>query len=1176
MKLKKIKLAGFKSFIDLTTVTLAGNLTGIVGPNGCGKSNIIDALRWVMGEVSAKQLRSEQMSDVIFNGSSVRKAAGRASVELIFDNTEMAFGGEYAKYHEISIRREVSRDQGSDYYLNGNLCRRKDIINLFLGTGLGSNSYAVIEQGVVVQFIDANPMELRAFVEEASGVSRYRERRRETESRIKHTRENLLRFNDILGEVNKQLKNLESQANAAKRYESLKRQERTALAQIQLLHYQNFSKKVEDKENTVHKKKQELEDLAANLQLEQSLVAALKERQKSATENFNSFQEEYYRLTAELTKLEEEIKYVSSRSLELTQQSTKVAGQISRLELAKQENLVKLKSLLSDKEALAGSLAERDRNCSLIKQQLLAGETEEMHWQKLWDDFSLEQSGFNQNFEITKARVENLELLLEDENQQLVVLRKDLGSIDLELALFNQQQSVAYFDQHQLKYDTCLQEENDRQAEIEAKKKEIEQLTADFERSRKELQQLTERKASVEALQIKELDKGTLSEWLKKNGLDNQRHLFDLLDVEPGWERAVELVLGRYLKSVCVKSLDDFKDLNFKDNLGIELILLEISSDQNEVAFNLNEQLVGSELLADKISDNVLLKQLVRLQGVYLAANLEQALGMRRRLRQWESLATQDGYWLGRNWLRRLADNQENNPGVFKLRNELVKLQQQIQEKTSEVMVLNAGLAEVKLKLAELEDQLRVGRDKLLEVASGLGELQAKVASEQLQFSYLQNRVSSLNDEIIQREDKVAQLKFRLEEAKQQQTHISNEQHLTSKRSADLIEAKEQLKNKLILIRDDYQAVEAKKYQLHLQLQSVDNQLDFLSKTTQQNQDDLGGLLSEQQELKQALAETTNLELIKENLQQRLGLKLELEKRLTAVKVDLAKLEEELAKNETTCYQRLQELDLVKKSLETEVFELQEVQLRSGGYKEQILESGYNIETLKETLDEGVTVEIKKEELAKLAKKLEFLGVVNLTAVAELTKQQERKSYLDAQHQDLINALSSLEAAISKIDREAKAKFDEAYEIINKKFQEFFPKVFGGGSAALEKIVDKSSNVGISVMARPPGKKNASIASLSGGEKALTAMALIFAFFQLNPAPFCVLDEVDAPLDDYNAVRFCNLVKEMSGMVQFIFVTHNKLTMELAEQLIGVTMREPGVSRIVAVDLEKAVSMAGD
>jgi len=1167
MRLKHIKLVGFKSFVDSTTVLLPTNLTAIVGPNGCGKSNIIDAVRWVMGG-SAKQIRGESLEDVIFTGSATRKPVGHASIELNFDNSDQTLVGPYANYSEIAIRREITRDGQSNYYLNGTRCRRRDITDLFLGTGLGPRSYAIIEQGMISRLIEAKPMDLRNFIEEAAGISKYKERRHETELRINHTQENLARLNDIREELDKQLNHLQRQANAAERYKVLKQEERLLRAQIQGLRLRFLQEQAASQHENSHKQEAELAELMAMQQQLAEDLEQTRDLQTTATEKTNEVQEQFYQVTNDVNRLEQQMQSQQERREQWQQEYNAIT---QNQELAQQQLTHIAERVAQLQEQVNNAEPQSEQAKTVLEESLQAlskAESELREWQVYWDTFNQQSAQTAKQVEVEQTRIQHLQQRLQANQQRIDRLQGEQRQQELALGSV----PMDDFEQRAQQLQTQRNELNQQLEEvlqaITMQRQQNQRLTADLDAAKHRSQTLSGQQTSLETLQQVALGQReeAAMEWLKKYDLVDMPRFAQMLKVEAGWERAVETVLEPYLQAVCV---DD--PVGFAAKLAElpQANLSLVARAQNDAAANTS---ADADTLLSKVTAPLFLRSLI--SGIYVAETLPEAQQLAATLQAHESVITREGVWLSPGWLY-VAHKTDHKTGVLQRERELVVLREELSVAAMQIEQCQAAITQGQEQLHDYEDQ----RDDLQKQIGELVALQAEVKTKQqvqeAHISQVQQRAQQINSEV---EDCAQQIRVDQEalENTQQAWQAAQEclQQQTDERES-LIDQKNNYQVALEQVRQRAQEDRAKAHQLELDLQAAKLQLD----TTEQNKVRLVQQLHDFAEreafLRQALADSAEpLNELTSKSQEVLTEKSQLEQQLLQARQSSEQVTQQLR----TLEQRRQQVDrdLLEKRNELEQARLavQAHEVRAKGLEEQIIESGYELPELLAQLTEEVNEAEWEENLNQVVRKIERLGAINLAAIDEHVEKSERKEYLDKQYNDLIDALKILEDAMQKMDGETRARFKETYEKINHNFQTLFPALFGGGNASLQLDEEDLLAAGITVMAQPPGKRNSSIHLLSGGEKALTAISLVFAMFQLNPAPFCMLDEVDAPLDDANVSRFCRLVKQMSETVQFIFISHNKLAIEMAEQLAGVTMHEAGVSRMVSVNIEEAIAMA--
>jgi chromosome segregation protein len=1167
MQLNEIKLNGFKSFSDHTVIPFKSKRTTIVGPNGCGKSNVIDAVRWVMGESSAKQLRGEAMSDVIFNGTSNRKPVGQASIELIFDNTETTLTGEYAQYNEISIRREVNRDGTSQYYLNSSKCRRKDIVNIFLGTGLGPRSYAIIEQGIISKLIEAKPEELRVYLEEAAGISRYKERRRETENRIQHTRDNLARLTDIRLELEKQLDHLKRQANAANRYQTLKQQQRSTKAQLQALNWRTVDDQVKISTTAIHGQETELEAKIA----EQTKIAAeteqLRSQQTDANHSLNEIQKRYYGLGAEISRIEQKMQHHKERCTQLGEDLAQLdnAHQESRHDFDHDKN--KIKQLQVEITNLEPQLATAKTNAEQTKAELDTAEQTFEAWQTKWDEFNAESAATFQQVEVAQTTISHLKEQIASEQQRLDKLLQEQAQ------LAETSQLVAEIAELQNGYTEVKEQHEGQTDELAAKRnkiteqrEQVEQLVNEANDLNQQLQQSQGRQSSLAALQQAALQNNDskFTSWLAQNKLTDKPRLVNKLQVAAGWERAVETVLNLHLEAICVDNLAEFNDALRQLTSGNLTLFDGKHNSEAEVS--------ASATLAEKVEAEPALKQL--LSQVYTAESLAQALELRSKLKPYESVVTHDGIWLGASWLK-FNLGQDVKSGMLQRKSELKELDQQISKLLEQIDQTEQASKQSKAVLFSIEEQYQQQQQAINELSSKQRVIYGDLTAKQTRLDHIQQRHKLLQTEISEHQNKLAGASNQLAV-----TQASFEQLQKNKASIN------ELRTVLLAQRDEYQtmreqqretAQQAKQAvdELVMRSEAAHNQITYLLQNLSRAEKQIGSMQERREQLQQALRDNEMpLTDLSQQLQHHLEARVAIENELTIARQTVTAIEHGIHNNEQQAAVHQEATQKVREQLEQLRIEQKALQVRGNTYNEQIKELGFDLAELLPNIPENASSNEFDEQLENLAKRIERLGPINLAAIDEHQQKEQRKNYLDAQNNDLVEALTTLENAIHKIDQETKERFQQTFGQVNDEFQRLFPIIFGGGRAALTLTDDDLLNTGVTIMAQPPGKRNSTIHLLSGGEKALTAIALVFGIFKLNPAPFCMLDEVDAPLDDHNVYRFCNLVKEMSNTIQFIIVSHNKTTMEMAEQLIGITMHEPGVSRMVSVDLDEAVKMA--
>ncbi len=1168
MRLEKIKLAGFKSFVDPTTVLLPRNLTGIVGPNGCGKSNIIDAVRWVMGESSAKTLRGDSMADVIFNGSASRKPVGQASIELIFDNSDGRAGGQYAQYGEVSVKRQVSRDGQSHYYLNGVRCRRRDIMDLFLGTGLGPRSYAIIEQGMISRFIEAKPDDLRLFIEEAAGVSKYKERRRETENRMRHTRENLERLNDLRDEIGKQLKHLQRQAKTAERYQALRQEERQLRAELLALRW----RLLDEESNVRSRRMQERETAVQASRAEQRSIETeierIREGHAEAGDEFNRIQGVFYARGGEIGHIEQAIQHANElrgqqqQDLEQVEQGLEEARCHLETDHKRLEELAQ--ALVEDEPLLEEArVVEQTTLARLAEAEVLLNE-----WQSEWDRFTERAAEPRQTAQVERTRINHLEPHVEQMHVRIARLEQEKARLsdprlEQEIALLEQQEQEG--EETRERRQEVLSEV---QAQIAGLREETRRWGAELDSVQHRLQRLEGRRSSLEALQEAALGKGdgAVSAWLDVQGLRGAQRLAEALEVEPGWERAVETVLSFHLEAVCVEGMDRL-------GAGVQeipegtLTLFDIGSTAV-----IEPRPDSGAPLRSKVNSPWCLEPL--LGSVVAAESLAQAWQLRPNLAPHESVISPEAVWLGSNWLR-LARASDAGAGVLLREQEMRQLAQDIEAVAEQADALRERIEADRRNLQEQEERRDRIQAELNQAARELTELKTRLSAKRARLEQMQSRRMQLADEVNeltrQIETEQAQIlaaRSRLHQALEGMETLAAERDTLTRRREDLRANIEHARTEAGADRD-------RLHEIALRVERMRSTRVSTQQALARAQEQMAQLEQRRRELLASVqAGEAPLQALGEELEERLAERLDVEAELSEARDRLEAMDTTLRALEQKRRATEQALQEVREALEGLRIEQQETLIRRQTAQEQLEQSGFEHLVLLESLPEEVSEAAWEQRLQDVVGQIERLGPINLAAIEEFAALSERMAYLDAQHEDISESLATLEQAIHKIDRETRARFKETFDQVNAGFQGMFPRLFGGGQAFLELTGNDLLDAGISVMARPPGKRNSTIHLLSGGEKALTAISLVFAIFELNPAPFCLLDEVDAPLDDANVGRFCELLVAMSERVQLIFITHNKMTMEMSHHLSGVTMQEPGVSRLVSVDVDEAVQMA--
>jgi chromosome segregation protein len=1155
-------MAGFKSFVDPTTFHAPSNLTGVVGPNGCGKSNIIDAVRWVMGEGSAKVLRGESMADVIFSGSSGRKPVGTATVELIFDNAEGRVGGQFAGFSEISLKRQVSRDGISVYYLNGARCRRKDVRDLLLGTGLGSRSYSIIEQGMISEVVEAKPEEIRAHLEEAAGISKYKERRRETERRIQHTRDNLARLSDLREEVGKHLARLKRQANAANRYKKLKQERRELESKLLTLHWQKLMEQAGLGMQDLAKRETGLQESIAGQRSAEADLERLHQEQGQASEAFNQVQGELYSVGSEIARLEQSIEHARELQKRQKQEFGETETALKDLEKHMVLDKAQVEELTRALAEVEPALKEAVHTESVAEEVMARAELAVQSWQKQFEDHHLRSSEHNREADRSRADIEVLDQGLLQAARRLEALGRETDSMDVS----GIQEAL---EDLSLESQVLAGKEQEKQAALDESEASLVAAQSEFRASEEETQQVQRqlhtsegRLESLQALQQAALEDKSGAGWLQAQGLSEAPRLATAITVQEGWEPAVETVLGHWLQSVVTRS-GSSHGAALGELDGVSLDLLE---DQRGKIKPLKGSLAA---LVD--APDVVISWLNRIQ---VADSLEQAWSTRDNLDEAGSSITRAGEWIGKGWVR-VARGQAEQDSLLAREKAIERLQQEISELSSRVEKSAAQSGELRSNMEQTEARINTVQAELNALHRKRSEVDGQLESRQSSIALMDDRQQGISSEM-------AQLKKQI---KEDETRVRKARGKLEKLLGGMAGLKEQRddldaqRSKLMADRDRSrgQLGEARdqRHELALRAEARRASLDSLRQSLERMDTQLSQLQQRYLSLSEQIARADQPDTLHTGeMESLLNQRVETEARLGQARQKVQQLENDYREKDGERQRSIQRSDEIRQDLERARLQQQEIQLNARNIQRQVEGLGSDVNELVESIPENADPGAWETELENLQTRITRLEPVNLAAIQEFEEEHKRKEYLDAQNDDLCDALSTLENAIAKIDRRTRTRFKETFERVNKGVQELFPRLFGGGHAYLELTGEDLLTTGVSIMAQPPGKRISNLHLLSGGEKALTAVAFVFSIFRLNPAPFCLLDEVDAPLDDANVARFCGMVMEMSQAVQFVIVTHNKITMEMVHQMSGVTMREPGVSRLVQVDVADAAKLA--
>ncbi|QNM98476.1 chromosome segregation protein SMC [Chitinimonas koreensis] len=1170
MRLTHVRLAGFKSFVDPTAIPVPGQLVAVCGPNGCGKSNVIDAVRWVLGESSAKQLRGESMQDVIFNGSTTRKPVGRASVELVFDNAEGRAAGAWSQYAEISIKRLLTRQGESSYFINNLQCRRRDIADLFLGTGVGTRGYAVIEQGMISRIIEARPEELRAFLEEAAGVSKYKERRKETEARIADTRENLARVDDIRQELAGQLDKLEVQAGVAARFHELKQQVTEKQNLLALQRKLDAERDEAQARAAIAAAQTALESQTGRLREIEAAIETLRETHYDATDRVGEAQTALADASASVARLEQKLLHLRETRQRLTQQQQQARQRLD--EIGRQAQALEAEREEWQYRRDEGAIGHEDAQAALLAEQDAAPRLEAAYKQceAAMAEAQLAFSHARQTRQLAEQQLQHLERSLGQlqqrrerlEGEQRSLPRPDAEALDdkrleleeLTLALDEQQGRLAALD------EALHQAEEARGGH----RREVERLRA-------ERAEATARRDALAKLQAQAAADKSLDAWLARQGLAEAPRLFKLLDIAPGWETAVEAVLRERMNAVLGGARED-------GPAPARLTLLAPDAAAADAAARGEGAAAAAAVALVPLGEHVgsthpavaaaLRDWLAQVWCVDDAAGLPAAQPL---LPPGGLAVSPAGHAASRHALHFHAPDNAL-AGVLQRERELGELNRLLEQAGPALEAESAALHAAEQRLGELHAELKHARQKLDALRQQRGERQVEVARLTQAQEQARSRAEALARELAELADEAAELALEREKVRTEMETAAAELPALERAVDGAKLARVEAETALDIQRSRLRQAERQAQEAGFARQSAEARLNELARRGE----DLAG---QREEARLRLEEASfDLEGIDEGefdvgFQDAVNRRAEMERALAAMRDALNAATNALREKEAEKQQVEQGFDPLRDKVGELRLKEQEARLALERFSQELDEAGADVAALMPLIGAGLKVQSLVGEIGRLSQAINALGNVNLAALEELNAARERKTYLDGQAADLTEAMETLESAIRKIDRETRAMLQETFDAVNGSLQELFPALFGGGHAELILTGEEILDAGIQIMAQPPGKKNATIHLLSGGEKALTALSLVFSLFRLNPAPFCLLDEVDAPLDDANTARFCEMVKRMAEKTQFLYISHNKITMEMADQLVGITMQEQGVSRVVAVDIEQALQM---
>lgn len=1161
MRLTHIKLAGFKSFVDPTVIPVPAQLTGVVGPNGCGKSNVIDAVRWVLGESSAKHLRGESMQDVIFNGAGTRKPASRASVELAFNNELGRAAGQWSQYAEISVKRVLDRSGDSTYYINNMRVRRRDVADLFLGTGVGARAYAIIEQGMITRLIEAKPEELRGYLEEAAGVSKYRERRKETESRLKDARDNMNRVEDIQRELRTQVEKLAAQAEVAQHYRSLQADLTFSQHRLWFARKHDAAQQRARIDKDLTEAQNRLEAETARLRHIESLLETARQTQFAGQDTLNTVQATYYQAQSDVARIEQTMAHQNATRDRLYRQAQDLGARMESQQARRTTTQEALNEVTAQQPGFEAALSEAEAAARQATDSTLP--------QK---EAALREA--QQGVGEAQRVVSQLDQSRQVDENSLGHTKRQLEQLDARQRRLAQEQAqlprpdAAGLAQKQVELEALAQTLATAQAGLKDAETALPELdaartrhTRELEAARKTLHQTEAELAALKKLQESLKADEKLGAWLRQRGLDSAPRLWEKLRVAPGWEAAVEAVLRERLQAVAADAQPDW----FADAPPARLT---VWTGQGTAAT------AAPELLASKIASDDAAAQAALadwLAGAYWADDADAARARSASLVPGEYAVTPQGHLFTRHSVTFHGPHTAVE-GILARGRELERLSVDAVRLRDDVARLEAAYVETQQRYMERQRDIQALRAQTGQTQSRHHTAQMELLRLQQAVERVQSRATQIAQELdeVTRQQTAERTTLETLEARLKEYGAQGEAARESLYAAR--QQRDQADRAVFDARELQRAAERRHQEAGFALTTCTNKIrelgETLTRIEQEIADDETRLAQAREELARLPADALDAE-----LQTALAARTEAETALATARDALEGLTAQLRGHDEARMACEQGLDPLRRSIEQLKLKDQEAMLMQSQFELQLREAAADEASLESGLADSPKPSQLQAEINRLQNEIAALGAVNLAALDELTQAQERSEYLAAQCADLLEAVTTLEDAIRRIDQESRARLKETFDTVNQHMGELFPQLFGGGQARLILTGDELLDAGVQVFAQPPGKKNASIHLLSGGEKTLTALSLVFAMFKLNPAPFCLLDEVDAPLDDANTERYCNLVKSMSDHTQFLFITHNRVTMEMAQHLAGVTMQEQGVSRIVAVDVEEAVGM---
>lgn len=1174
MRLTQLKLAGFKSFVDPTTLHIHGQRVGVVGPNGCGKSNVMESVRWVLGESSAKEMRADSMDAVIFNGSANRKPISRASVELIFDNSLGGASGEWSQYAEIAVKRVIERDKGSSYYINNTAVRRRDVADLFLGTGLGGRAYAIIGQNTISRIVEAKPEELRIFLEEAAGISKYKERRRETELRLKDTRENLIRVEDIRQELIKQISRLESQAVVAEQYHRLQETLMHTQAMFWWLKKRDASVAWEKAQRQVEKLSLELEAQMSALRASESALETCRQSHFQANDAMQAAQAAYYEVNAEVSNLEQQVRHTAEarerlqqQLLQIEQQHQKFTGQQESFTENRQRLELELQQAMQ--QQANAELMLNEKKHAIPELETRAKEALQMHQEAHRTLIESEQSIRLETQSIDHLRRSRLEA-----EQRLQRFQHELQSLQLpDVNLLHQKQTQLQQDKtmlEQLEHSLSEKAEQEKEAQLKISRSREILTVKQRELAQHEAQLSSLKKLLAGLSSVGNSQANHLQHWFKDHALNDEARLWKQLDITPGWETALESVLAQRLNAI-VSDHAGSQSVLSRPEQPLSVVFQADSTVVTPKNTSVHPSMKPLYTLLHKCPDSLHAVLQDWLHNIFVLEDGEQLSHAVSALEAGQCIVTSEGDIYSRYSVTWYAAQSEWH-GVIERQRELEALEQSLPAAQASYSQLKNEETDDETNLRNLRLELNQLQQKQRQLTQSLHQQSLDIAKLEQQHAHILQRQQLLSSEVDDTTLRRNSLREQIEEKEShiekiqsglRSLHATRDQRLSFRQQAEAV-----LKQQQEAVVQAERLLQEKQFNLKLIHNNINELVDRLNDLSEE----ITGLLLRKKEA-ESLLDAAKMDGLRANLAQAIEKKHFHESVLSEARNALVTAEQALQMQERQRMQNEQQLHPMRDKVEQARLNEQQTRIQfdqchaafeAFGIEESALESeGKNLSKVSEV----------ESLIQRLQSEIDALGAVNLAAIQELATERERQAYLDSQASDLVEASNTLEEAIRKIDRETRSRLQQTFEEANRHFAELFAVLFNGGQAKLEMLGDEILDTGMQVFAQPPGKKNSTIHLLSGGEKALTAIALVFALFRLNPAPFCLMDEVDAPLDDSNTERFCSLVQKMSEKTQFLFISHNKITMEMAQQLVGVTMQESGVSRIVEVDIAAALRM---